>query len=524
MGLTYKGLQRAFVLLAFAVPGFALETTITIDSGRVAGIAANGVVSFKGIPYAAPPTGARRWKPPEPPAPWTNTRQAADFGAACPQPPILEKMWGIKYDRMDEDCLTLNVWSAAPTPDDRRPVLFWIHGGAFIAGSSSGPTTDGAALAAQGVVVVSINYRLGPFGFLALPALSRESPQHASGNYGLLDQIAALGWVKRNVRAFGGDPGNVTIAGESAGAGSVAWLLASPLAKGLFHRAIAESGVVFIGNVYLNKASGATASAEQSGARMFGDDLAALRARSTSAIMAGAKLPDDVFFGAGAYYGPIVDGYVMPEAPETLFGSGRQAAVPLLVGTNADEGTVFVSSVPFVLTYRLYLRRMYKSAADQVFAWYPAYLPAQVPVASARLLTDSQFLTSARRLARYQAPRNPQTFLYHFTRVSPYAAVYFLGAYHAAELPYVFSTIDLLSRSLPAAYDQPDRDLSRAMSAAWVRFATTGDPNGAGFPKWPPYTAAADPHLEFGTTIRAGSALHSKEVDFFTSFYEAQAK
>jgi para-nitrobenzyl esterase len=495
---------------------------VSIDSGRVRGVASNGVVAFKGIPYAAPPVGPLRWKPPQAAAQWKDVRAASEFGAACPQPPILEKMWGIKY-RTDEDCLFVNVWSAAGAPSEGRPVMFWIHGGAFISGSSEGAATDGGALARQGAVVVSINYRLGPLGFLALPALSRESGRGVSGNYGLLDQIAGLEWVKRNIRVFGGDPGNVTIFGESAGAGSVAMLMASPLARGLFHKAVMQSGVVFIGNLYLNKPSGVVKSAEQTGASRFGDNLGALRAKSADAILNTGGVQSDVFFGAGDYYGPIVDGYVIPDDPENIFGGGRQATVPLMVGTNADEGSVFTGALPFAspAAYRTVLGVRYGSAADAIFALYPAYLQFQIKPAVTRLLTDSMFLTTARRMARYQAPRNPQTFLYHFTRVSVGAQLYGLGAYHAAEIPYVFGTVDLVSVATPTAFQPKDRELAQSMSAAWMRFAQTGDPNGGTLPKWPAYSTQSDPHLEFGTTIRSGSGLHAKAVDLFTKFYES---
>jgi para-nitrobenzyl esterase len=517
--------RRWFLWFALALPGCALDPAVSIDSGRLSGVASRGVTAFKGIPYAAPPVGALRWKPPQPPQPWSNTRNAADFGAACHQPPILERMWGIKYDRMDEDCLTLNVWSAANTAEDRRPVMFWIHGGAFIAGSSSGLATEGAELARQGVVVVSVNYRLGPFGFLALPELSRESPRQVSGNYGLLDQIAALEWVQRNIRAFGGDPENVTIFGESAGAGSVAWLVASPVAKGLFHKAIAQSGVVFIGSIYLRTPQAGVPSAEQAGAAAFPGSLASLRSKPARDILSAANLQSDVFFGAGAYYGPIVDGWLMPEEPANLYSAGRQAAAPLLVGTNADEGSVFTAALPFQnpLAYRAALRNRYGADADRVFGMYPVYLPFQVKQQTTRLLTDSMFLTSARRLARAQAPLNTQTFLYHFTRVSAYAQLYGLGAYHAAEIPYVFGTVDAIAATLPTSYNAKDRELSRAMSGAWARFASTGDPNGGGLLKWPPYTARADPHFEFGDTLRVRSGLRAKEVDFFTAYYEKRS-
>jgi para-nitrobenzyl esterase len=514
-----RGLGLSVTALVAALRCLALDSTVSVDSGRILGVTATGVTAFKGIPYAAPPVGALRWKPPQPVARWDAVRSAAAYGSPCPQPPILERMWGIRYEKQSEDCLTLNVWSAARVAQERRPVMVWLHGGDFIAGSSGGPaataaSTDGSALAQQGVVVVSLNYRLGPFGFLALPALSRESPQHASGNYGMLDQVAALQWVKRNIGAFGGDSGNVTIVGESAGAGSVCWLMASPLARGLFQRAVAQSPVVFIGAVALT-------GAEQSGTKLFGENLAALRARSTADIMSGARFQDDVFFGSGAYWGPIIDGWMIPEDPAAVFRAGRQAPVALIAGTNADEGSVFTTAYVYssVLAYRALLSQRYSSLSSTVFALYPAYLNPQVRPAMTHLLTDAMFLTSARRMVRAEAPLNPATYLYDFTRVSPYARLYALGSYHGAEIPYVFGTVEMVNSLIPGAYDNQDDKLARSMSAAWVRFASTGNPNGAGLPNWPAYTAA-DAYLEFGDTIHAGTGLHTKAVDTFTAFYE----
>lgn len=480
------------LLALIAIPCFSMDTTVKLDSGKISGAEANGVASFKGIPYVAPPTGDLRWRPPHTISPWGGTRNAKEFGAACPQPPILERIYHIKFDNISEDCLTLNVWTAANSSAEHHPVLFWIHGGANIAGSGS--ITDGSALAKQGVVVVTINYRLGPFGFLALPSLAKESSRSSSGNYGLLDQVAALLWVHRNIEKFGGDPQNVTVFGESAGGTDIAWLMASPLAKGLFHRAIIESGVMFLpGDLRL-------ATAEQAGAKLFGDDLPALRLRTTAEVMKSAGFQTDAVFGsAGASYGPIIDRWVAPENPAQIFGSGNQANVPLIVGTNADEGSIFTETLPFktVAEYRGYLASHFFTAAEMLFNLYPAADEAQVHAAATRLATDSIFITSARRLARFQAAVNPKTFMYHFTHATGE-----LGAFHGSEIPFVFAT-------------DAGSGLAKIMSAAWVRFAATGDPN------WPAYTAATDQYMEFGDTIKVGSDLHKKEIDALTALYES---
>jgi para-nitrobenzyl esterase len=451
----------------FALSCFGMDTTVKLDSGKISGAEASGVASFKGIPYVAPPTGDLRWRPPHTIAPWTGTRSAKEFGAACPQPPILEKRYGIKFDNVSEDCLTLNVWTAANNPSERHPVIFWIHFGGNAAGSGS--MADGTALARQGAVVVTINYRLGPLGFLTHPGLSKESTRNSSGNYGLLDQVAALLWVHRNIEKFGGDPQNVTICGVSAGANDVAWLMTSPLAKGLFHRAIFESGgaVVQVGKLFpLSEVR--LAAAEQTGLKLFGDDVKALRLLS----------PADLIARGGASFEPVIDHWVVPESPAETFASGRQANVPLIVGTNADEGSVFTKDVPLKTTadYRAYLTSQYPSAAEMLFNQYPASDESQARSAASRIFTD-RMIVSARSLASLQAKVNPKTFVYHFTHATGPQ-----GAFHTSEVPFVFG-------SDPSS-------LAKAMSGAWVKFAATGVPG------WPAYAGAGGQYIEFGDAIR----------------------
>jgi para-nitrobenzyl esterase len=451
-----------------------MDTTVKLDSGKISGVEVSGVASFKGIPYVAPPTGDLRWRPPHTISPWAGTRPAKEFGAACPQPPTLEKRYGIKFDNLSEDCLTLNVWTAANNPSERHPVIFWIHFGGHAAGSGS--IVDGSALARQGAVVVTINYRLGPFGFLALPSLSKESSRSSSGNYGLLDQVQALLWVHRNIDKFGGDPQNVTICGVSAGANDVGWLMTSPLAAGLFHRAVLESGEMFPpSDVRL-------AAAEQSGLKLYGADVTALRLRSAKEILA-----------AGGTFEPIIDGWVIPQSPAQIFASGLQAKVPLIVGTNADEGSVFTKDLALKTTvdYRAYLVSRY-ATADTLLTLYPAADEIQARSAAARIVTD-YIIASARTLARYQAKVNPKTFVYHFTHSTGPQ-----GAFHTSEVPFVFAS-------------DPGSSLAKVMSAAWVKFAATGDPG------WPAYTAASDQYMEFGDTIKVGSELHKKELDALTA-------
>jgi para-nitrobenzyl esterase len=501
-------------------------TTVKLDSGTITGLtvgANNDVRAYKGIPFAAPPVGDLRWQAPQPVKAWTGERACTEFSASCPQPNLLERLYGQKLGPTSEDCLYLNVWTAAKKPTDKLPVMVWIHGGGYTMGSGSTPAYDGAAFARQGVVLVTINYRLGPFGWLAHPQLSKESPHHSSGNYGLLDQITALEWVKRNIAAFGGDVSRVTIFGESAGAGSVCYLMASPMARGLFHRAIAESGSAFGANRHLREAWYGQESAEKLGERvareMAGDQasdpIAALRAKSAEDLLNGSNMAATSFFASdGNRFAPIVDGWVIPDDPGAIFEAGKQANVPLIVGTNADEGTIFVLTSPInsVEAYRTLARHLYGAQADEVLALYPASDANEIRNALSRNITDSFFITDARYFAETTSKVNNKTFVYHFTHVSSDPRRRMLGAFHASEIPYVFMTQDTVTT---ASYDDKDHELGRVMSAYWVQFAATGDPNGAGRPAWPGYDAAADKHIEFGDAIAVKASLRKNAVDLF---------
>ncbi|MCX7825514.1 MAG: carboxylesterase family protein, partial [Verrucomicrobiae bacterium] len=471
---------------AFAFPSAgALDDTVKIESGMISGLTVGGskdVRVFKGIPFAAPPVGALRWKPPQPVKPWEGVRACTESGPWCPQP---KPIAGFAPPKQSEDCLYLNIWTAAKTPGEKRPVMFWIHGGGCTTGSGATPTYDGTALARQGVVVVTINYRLGPFGYFAHPLLSKESPQGVSGNYGHLDQIAALQWVRNNIAAFGGDPGCVTIFGESAGAMSVCRLMISPQAKGLFHRAIAQSGGAHGRNRHLREKRGLLPPMETEGERIaakLGCDkadnpLAALRAKSAQELL-NASMPAQGLYGRGLKFGPIVDGWTIPEDPGEMFAAGKQHDVPFLVGSNADEGTLFISQMPVqrVMGYKLAVRGVFGRHAEEALRLLPCGSDADVKAAFSRFTTVTAFVGPARMLVKAMGAKQSPAFLYHFTRVSPSLKRSGLGATHAAEIPYVFGTLR------PTAVEK-DRELSKVMSACWVRFAKTGDPNGDGLPK-----------------------------------------
>lgn len=443
-----------------------------------------GLRVFKGIPYALPPTGARRWRPPEAMPAWQGTLEAKTFGAACVQPkPRGASIYASELSSISEDCLSLNVW----TPTDARdaPVFVWIHGGALTTGSSSEAMYDGAKLAARGIVVVTINYRLGALGYFAHRALSSESPQHVSGNYGLLDQIAALRWVNRNIAAFGGDPANVTIAGESAGGLSVMYLMTSPPARGLFAKAIAQSAYM-ISMSELKQGRFGEQAAEGIGARLAEalgtQDLATLRSLDAN------KLVEDA---ARAGYLPLgtVDGQVLPRQLVEVFDRGEQAPVKIIAGFNSGE----IRSLRFLAppvpkdaaTYEASIRERYRDLAAEFLRLYPGSALGESVVAATR---DALYGWTAERLVAKQTAVGQPAFLYLFDHGYPTADSAGLHAFHAAELPYIFGTADRtppLWPKVPAT--AAESALSDAMVAYWTEFARSGAPSAANQAQWTAY-------------------------------------
>jgi para-nitrobenzyl esterase len=498
-------------LAAFAELNDGRDTTIATQYGPVRGTGTD-VVAFKGIPYAAAPAGRLRWRAPEPPARWTETRNATAFGPRCPQP---QPRVSDSAAPASEDCLSLNIWTPAKSGSDRLPVMVWIHGGGFFGGTASVPTYDGEALARRGVVLVTLNYRLGALGFLAHPALSRESAHGVSGNYGLLDQIAALRWVQKNIAAFGGDPANVTVFGGSAGAHSIGILLVSPLAKGLFARAIMESLPLFFRPVRdLAHARYGLASAETEG-KAQASDIAALRTLDAAQIV--ARLAPGPTLSTGTHFYPIVDGWVLPRDPAEAIGTARQAQVPLLLGFNADEGNFFVNNAPKSMTaFQEFVRAKFPPAlSDRILAMYPAKTDADVPSALVRFFGDYELLTSTVLTAR-AASGIGNVYLYQFSRVSPLNRRTWGGAAHTVEIPYVFDHI----APKPGDFDDKDGAVSEAMAGAWVRFAKTGSPNGEKLPVWPAYKAPAYAYLEYGDVIATASGFREAQIDFFKHAFE----
>ncbi|MFZ0500628.1 MAG: carboxylesterase family protein [Steroidobacteraceae bacterium] len=456
-------------------------------AGTMKGTIEGNLRVFKGIPYARPPVGALRWKRPLPLPRWQGVRETTEFGPACFQPSnTFVSVYVEEPMPMSEDCLTLNIWAPADAHD--APVFFWIYGGALWGGASRDPLYDGARLAEHGVIVVSINYRLGVLGWLAHPQLSAESPQGISGNYGLLDQIAALKWVRRNIATFGGDPANVTIAGESAGGLSVMYLMVSPEARGLFAKAIAESAYM-ISMPSLKQNRYGMPSGEESGVRL----AAALHASGIAALRAmdPLKLTNAA---AAAGFGPwgTVDGHVLPEQMVTAFDKGDQAHVPILDGFNSGEIrslTVLAPPVPAsAAQYQSMIRDRYGAFAGEFLRLYPAGNMEASILAATR---DGLYGWTAVRLVKKQTALGLPSYLYLFDHGYAAADQAHLHGFHASELPYVFGTIDGTPPLWPKIPASPGEGaLSDAMLDYWTSFASTGKPRSANAPDWPAYASA----------------------------------
>jgi para-nitrobenzyl esterase len=486
-------------------PGLAaIAEPVRVEQGLVSGAdgASAGVRVFKGIPFAAPPVGEFRWQAPQPPAPWAGVRAADRFSANCMQraanggafPPYGGDR---SATTMSEDCLYLNVYTAAASAAAKQPVMVWIHGGAWTSGA--GAIYQGEDLARKGVVVVTVNYRLGVFGFLAHPELTKESPHRSSGNYALLDQIAALRWVSKNIAAFGGDPSRVTIFGESAGSWSVHNLVGSPLAKGLFHRAIGESGARFSITTTL-------AEAEQAGVKFAGSigapNLAALRARPADALQGAA----------GVQSVSNADGWVLPATMTEIFSAGKQNDVPMLIGSNRDEGTIFTSESTTTDNLKENTRRRFGEDAEAVLKLYPASSDPEARRAQANMMRDQTFGWEMRTWARLQQTGKSKVFLYYFTQVPPLPNAEWLGAQHGAEIPYAMNWPNG-GQTPNVAWTDADRKFAEQVSSYWVNFAATGDPNGTGLPAWPAYSRAAERALELGPSIRPIAIPNAAALD-----------
>ncbi|HEY1758142.1 MAG TPA: carboxylesterase family protein [Bryobacteraceae bacterium] len=515
-----------FILLGAAFASAAIQDPVKTDAGQVSGVTGKNpeVRVYKGIPFAAPPVGDLRWKPPQPVAHWDGIRAGDTFGSQCVQGGGGRGGGAAKGGATakggaapkggargggatgSEDCLYLNVWTAAQSASEKRPVLVWSHPGGYTSGSGSSPQFDGEALAKKGVIVVTHNYRLGVFGFFAHPELSKESAHHASGNYGLMDLAETLRWVQKNIAAFGGDPGNVTIAGDSAGAALVAMMTGSPEGKGLFRRVISESGA-WMGLGVSRMTT--LAAAEQNGVRMAtamgATSLAELRAKPAAEVQA-----------AGGGGGPVVDGWYIPEDLSKTFEAGKENEVDILVGSNKDEGTFFAR--PTTAAQFTMGAQRYGELADGYLKVYPAGSDEEAAQSSLASFRDALGFHQ-RKWAQLQEKRGKsKTYVYYFTH-DPTPGPNSRGATHGAEAPYVFQNPGR------AMWTDLDKQLSDTISSYWVNFAKKGDPNGKGLPVWPEYREKTSSHrMVLGDKVEVEPANDTAHLAWWESYYQKLLK
>lgn len=479
-----KGLAAvAACMLAAGGVAAQEQPVVSTDKGRIAGIDAGATQSFKGIPYAAPPVGPLRWRPPAAAAAWPDVRDGSRFGAACPQPSDHKEAWA-RVGATSEDCLFLNVWR--PAKPGRYPVMVFLHGGGFTYGAAGVPLYDGAKLAARGAVVVTINYRLGLLGYFAHPALTREDPQGQLGNYGIMDAVAALKWVRANAAGFGGDPGNVTLFGESAGAGVVQLLMGSPIAAGLFHRAVSESG------------AGGSVLPPLATAEALGEKLTQAAGLTNVTAAQLRALPLDKLLLRSF---PFIDGRVVVASPGTPFARRTEATLPLLIGANSNEATLAANSEA---SARLVLGARYDEFLTRYGAAMPGVAPAAVKV---ELAEDALSVLPSASIAAMHAANGAAAFSYYFTQVPANRRAAWAGSPHGGEIEYLFGNPDEGS-----AWDDADAAVSKQMGDRWVAFARTGRPDAGGGAAWP-RAAASGPvrYLSIGTPTRADTLTPLRE-------------
>ncbi|HJZ99967.1 MAG TPA: carboxylesterase family protein, partial [Candidatus Solibacter sp.] len=529
------------ILLALTlISGALAQDHVKIPNGTLEGVSdkSSGIRSFKGIPFGEPPVGDFRWKPPQPVKNWQGVRKADKFGPRCMQRPIFGDM-GFRSNGMSEDCLYMNVWTPAKTDKEKLPVLVYFFGGGFVAGDGSEGRYDGESMAKRGIVAITVNYRLGVFGFFAHPELTKESPNHASGNYGLFDQRAALEWVRQNIAAFGGDPKRVTIAGESAGSIAVSAQMASPLSKNLIAGAIGESGSIMgaLSAVPL-------ADSEQMGVKFAaslgkGDapSLAALRAMTAEQLLEATAKPGQPWFT------PTVDGYFFPKSPFEIYAAGEQARVPLLAGVNSEESGYFGvlgREKPTVENYRKALERLYPGKGEEVFKLYPASNDAEVMDVARELASDRFISYSTWKWVDAATKRGGKpTYYYLYARPRPAMRPEMgeaqpglaggvvrgqqaaanprpqpRGAVHSAEIEYAMGNLDL---NKVYAWTADDYKVSQVMQDYFANFIKTGNPNGKGRPNWPKFGEGQRIVIDVNTRAEADKAR--ARYEFLDQFY-----
>ena len=516
-----------FFLFKPPPPGTPAAETVATASGPVRGLEERGVTVYRGIPYAAPPVGELRWRAPHPVAAWSETRDMFRFSKACPQDG--SPVPGMPPEPTDEDCLYLNVWTPTESGEAPLPVIVWLHGGSNINGSASTPPYGGANLARKGAVVISPNYRLGVLGFLAHPELTEESEHGASGNYGMMDIVAALQWVQANAEAFGGDPDNVTIMGHSAGAWNMSHLQVSPLAEGLYRRVIAMSGGNF-GPAGTRQGAARLPTAEAEGVelaeRLGANSLTELRALPVERIIAD-QVKNWWTAADGSNIRGIVDGYVVPDAPFTLYAAGEAHPADLLTGYTSMEGLNWAPEPMTAEAFKAKLERDYQPLAAEFLRLYPAGSDEEATRSNQRLEGEGAFKWQVATWARQHARASKgKVWFYRFSHTTGIGPFRFLGPGHGAELGHVF---DFPKRGMRWGTQWPwnarlDIDLIDTMQGYWVNFARTGDPNGSELPEWPSF-AEGDKTMELGDPVRATDwpdAAEHRAIDRYMEMLRTQ--
>lgn len=501
--------QLTTILLCFAISVFGQNPLLKLETGKIEGTynSDKTVRSFKAVPYAMPPIGMRRWKAPQPVREWSGIRNCTEYSASAMQPkPVPFMCWTEEFiappEPLSEDCLYLNIWTSVKEKKDKMPVFVWIHGGALTSGAASCAVYDGEEMAKKGVVFVSINYRLGVFGFMAHTELSAESGHKASGNYGFLDQIEALKWIQKNIDDFGGDPKNVTIAGQSAGSFSVNALVASPLAKGLFHRAIAQSGGMFT-----NRMGKTLDDAETQGdmlmQRCLAKNIMEMRLKPADELLAISN-------GKGMErFGSVLDGYVLPIDLKTHFENGKHNDVPLLTGWVTGDGALMGNAPITIEKFKQQAKEKYGDKADDFLKIFTANTDEEAKIAQNRLGL-CQFAAFQSHLWAGFHKKN-KSYLYQFSHVPPDKPNFpNYGAFHTSEVPYALHTLKQWKRD----WQKTDFELEQTMSDYWVNFAKTGNPNGAGLPEWKSYDKETGQIMELGDKVFIQSETFKKAFDF----------
>jgi para-nitrobenzyl esterase len=521
-------MRFAVLMCSILITAACAADQVRIGDGMLEGAAGRlpGIRIFKGVPFAAPPVGNLRWQSPKPAAAWTGVRKADEFGNRCIQTnPFPDQIWRDKQE--SEDCLYLAIWTPAKTAADRLPVMVWFYGGGFFSGSGDEPRYDGERLAAKGVVVVNVNYRLGLIGFLAHPELTKESDRNASGNYGLLDQVAGLEWVRKNIAAFGGDANNVTIFGESAGSFSVSALMASPLTKELIHKAIGESGAFFPAGGASPLSLASLPDSEQRGEKFAtaagAQSLAELRAKPAAELRKAAGKNSMQF-------GPILDGYMLPADPYKVYTEGQQAKVPLLAGWNRDEVRfmpMMGKSKPTAEAFPKQLQEQFGARASEALKLYPAGSDEEAKASAGDLASDNFISYSTWKwIDVHSRTSGKPVYRYIFNQVAPYRPPSDMkpevrGAAHATEIEYVFDSLDLSK----AAWLPEDRKLADQMASYWTNFAKNGNPNGPGLPKWPQYEEQAGyPVMNLEAGPHAAPEKHRDRYEFLDAVATSHRK